>query len=96
MKNLERIMTRDAITQMLADAGINRETLYVMINEVIDEKIEKITSRVLHDRTGIDEVVKNVVRRELSSQVNAAVRGSLRSTCITITHDKINMGDVAE
>jgi len=27
MGNLERVATRDAITQMLADAGINRETI---------------------------------------------------------------------
>ena len=88
MKNIEKIMTRDAIAQLLADNGINRETIVQMVRDSIDEKVEKAVRVVLHDRgTNVDYLVENEIKRSLSDTIGQAVRRSLSSTFISISHN---------
>lgn len=93
MKNIEKIMLRDAISQMLADNGIDRETLLKMVNDIVAEKVEKALARVLHDKeANIDQIAENVVRRSLEQQVISAVRRAVSATSISIEHRKVNLG----
>jgi len=88
MKNIEKIMTRDAIAQLLADNGINRETIVQMVRDSIDEKVEKAVRVVLHDRgTNVDYLVEKEIKKSLTDTIDLAVRRSLRSTFISISHD---------
>lgn len=41
---VEQIELRKILSQMLADNGINRETLKEMVNEVLEEKVERAVS----------------------------------------------------
>lgn len=86
MKNIEKIMTRDAIAQLLADNGVNRETIVQMVQKSIDEKVEKAVRRVLHD-TNLDYLVEKQVKKSLVDVIDQAVRRSLGSTSISIYHN---------
>lgn len=77
MKDPELMMYRVAIGQILADAGINRETIKEMLSATIDEKVEKQLGNVVAEkcrtlnykpefRSALQEVVKDQVHREMS------------------------------
>jgi len=92
MKNIEKIMTRDAIAQLLADNGINRETIVDMVRESIDEKVEKAISRVLHDKNvDFDRLVSKSIKQEMQDDICAAVRRALGRVSISISHDPVNL-----
>lgn len=89
MGNLEKIMMRDAITQMLADNGINRETLVEMTKEKIGEKVEKSMAKVLHDLNTnyeilVREEIGKTLRLELREVVRASVRDALHNVVISV------------
>lgn len=65
---VEQIELRKILSQMLADNGINRETLKDMVNEVLDEKVEKAIRQVISESniTGIvngkiDKISRRVI-----------------------------------
>lgn len=97
MGNIERIMLRDAISQMLADNGINRETLVEMVKENIGEKVEKATAKVLHDcQVNYDSIVREEVNRtirmEVRECVRETVREALRNTMVSVITKDAHLG----
>jgi|GEM_PF-2368888 len=49
---VEEIELRKILNQMLADVGINRETLKEMVKEILNEKIKKAIEQALCETTG--------------------------------------------
>ena len=85
---IEQIELRKILTQMLADNGINRETIVDFVKEVMDEKIDKTIKLILgdHGRTvfedKVDDLVDKEVKRYIDKELSAAARAAVR--------DKIN------
>lgn len=73
---VEQIELRKILSQMLADNGINRETLREMVNEILDEKVEKAVIQVLKEGNikgivegKIDNISRGVIQREVENKV---------------------------
>lgn len=84
---VEQIELRKILSQMLADNGINRETLKGMVNEILDEKVEKAVSQVLKEGNikGIVEgKIDNFSRRVIQREVELKVRRVLDCTSLSI------------
>lgn len=85
---IEQIELRKILTQMLADNGINRETIVDFVKEVMDEKIDKTIKQILGDNGGtvfedkVDDLVDKEVKRYIDKELSAAARAAVR--------DKIN------
>ena len=85
---IEQIELRKILTQMLADNGINRETITDFVKEIMDEKIEKTIKQILGDNGGsvfedkVDNFVDKEVKRYIDKELSAAARQAVR--------DKIN------
>lgn len=84
---VEQIELRKILSQMLADNGINRETLKEMVNAILDEKVEKAVSQVLKEGNikGIVEgKIDNISRRVIQREVENKVRRVLDCTSLSI------------
>ena len=99
---IEQIELRKILTQMLADNGINRETITDFVKEVMDEKIDKTIKQILGDNGGqvfedkvdvlVDKEVKRYIEKELSAAARAAVRDKINGyfTNVSVT---VNLRD---
>lgn len=84
---VEQIELRKILSQMLADNGVNRESLKDMVNEVLDEKIEKAVRQVINESnvTGIvNGKVDKISRRVIEDEVTNKVRRVLNCTSLSI------------
>lgn len=84
---VEQIELRKILSQMLADNGINREALKDMVNEILDEKIEKAVRQVINESnvTGIvNGKVDKISRRVIEDEVTNKVRRVLDCTFLSI------------
>ena len=45
---VEQIELRKILTQMLADNGINRETIKGFVEEIVSEKVDRAIDRIIH------------------------------------------------
>ena len=84
---VEQIELRKILSQMLADNGINRESLKGMVNEVLNEKIEKAVRQVINESnvTGIvNGKVDRISRRVIEDEVTNKVRRVLNCTSLSI------------
>lgn len=84
---VEQIELRKILSQMLADNGINREALKDMVNEILDEKIEKAVRQVINESnvTGIvNGKVDKISRRVIEDEVTNKVRRVLNCTSLSI------------
>lgn len=83
---VEQIELRKILTQMLADNGINRETIKDFVKEIINEKIEKSIDTIVAQTSGVDLDKKTAYRidryidNEISSVVRQCVREQVRDT----------------
>lgn len=59
---VEEIELRKILTQMLADNGINRETIADMTREIISEKVDKSVSNVVNHQTNMDNLIQRSCR----------------------------------
>lgn len=88
---IEQIELRKILTQMLADNGINRETIVPFVQEIVNEKVEKAVERVMHDKD-IESMVHtastSIIRQTITQEVERRVRKILNCTTICITHKK--------
>lgn len=84
---VEQIELRKILSQMLADNGINRETLKEMVNEVLEEKVEKAIRRVINE-SNVEGIVNGKVdkisRRVIEEEVTNKVRRVLNCTSLSI------------
>ncbi len=84
---IEQIELRKMLAQMLADNGINRETIVGFVKEIVEEKVEKAIYRTVHE-VDIDGMVRGTVRettkRALQEEVSKKVRATLSSVSISL------------
>ena len=84
---VEQIEIRRILNQMLADNGINRETIKDIIKECIDERVEKAMMtlinqsdkefEVLPDR--IQKAMDKLLREEISNRARIAINEQVRA-----------------
>ena len=53
---VEQIELRKILTQMLADNGINRETIKGFVEEIVSEKVDRAIDRIIHE-TNMDSLI---------------------------------------
>ena len=89
---IEQIELRKMLTQMLADNGINRETIVDFVKSIVEEKVEKAIYRTVHE-VDIDGMVRGTVRettkRALQEEVSKKVRATLSSVSISLECHKV-------
>ena len=81
---IEQIEVRRLISQMLADNGINRETIMPFVKEVINEKVDVAAKRIAEE-TNLFDMVKNIIRQEIAEAVRAEVRTKVRECFSSIS-----------
>ena len=70
---VEQIELRKILTQMLADNGINRETILDFTKSILEEKIDKAV-QIAFNGTNIDNRVQYAIDSELKSAVRDKTR----------------------
>lgn len=80
---VEQIELRKILTQMLADNGINRETIVPFVKDIIDQKVDAAIDRVIN-QTNLDEAVRKEVQKTISNQIGSAVRDKINRTFSTV------------
>ena len=62
MLSLTQIELRKVISQELADAGINRNTLVDMVCKAVDDKVQKKVDELFNSsKDGIENKIQNIV-----------------------------------
>lgn len=94
---VEQIELRKILTQMLADNGINRETIKGFVEEIVSEKVDRAIDRIIHE-TNMDSFiarqVQDTIRTTISDEVRWNVRRVLGSVSISIeTHGSFRGGE---
>lgn len=94
---VEQIELRKILTQMLADNGINRETIKGFVEEIVSEKVDRAIDRIIHE-TNMDSfiarMVQDTIRTTISDEVRWNVRRVLGSVSISIeTHGSFRDGE---
>ena len=94
---VEQIELRKILTQMLADNGINRETIKGFVEEIVSEKVDRASDRIIHE-TNMDSLiarmVQDTIRTTISDEVRWNVRRVLGSVSISIeTHGSFRGGE---
>lgn len=94
---VEQIELRKILTQMLADNGINRETIKGFVEEIVSEKVDRAIDRIIHE-TNMDSLiarqVQDTIRTTISNEVRWNVRRVLGSVSISIeTHGSFRGGE---
>lgn len=94
---VEQIELRKILTQMLADNGINRETIKGFVEEIVSEKVDRAIDRIIHE-TNMDSLiarmVQDTIRTTISDEVRWNVRQVLGSVSISIeTHGSFRGGE---
>lgn len=78
----EKRELRLQISQLLADAGINQETLKELAREELEKKSERAIKQVVENR--VKEMLPNMLRREIQSNLYSAVRGEIQNRIIQV------------
>ena len=86
---IEQIELRKLLTQMLADNGINRETIIPFVREVIAEKTDSAAKRIANE-TNLDAMVRSIIKKEIIDAVHAEVRDRVRQ-CFSSINVSIDM-----
>lgn len=94
---VEQIELRKILTQMLADNGINRETIKGFVEEIVSEKVDRAIDRIIHEinmDSLIARQVQDTIRTTISDEVRWNVRRVLGSVSISIeTHGSFRGGE---
>ena len=77
---VEQIELRKILTQMLADNGINRETLKDLVKEIIEEKVDKSINTIIAQTStiGIDKAIKNKIDQYIDNEIANVVKVVIR------------------
>ena len=67
---VEEMALRSEIRQMLNEAGFNKESLKVMVKEVLNEEIKKAIKQGINE-TNIDGYVKSVAKSMIKDSINS-------------------------
>ena len=63
---VEQIELRKILTQMLADNGINRETIKGFVEEIVSEKVDRAIDRIIHE-TNMDSLVRTTIQNTITA-----------------------------
>lgn len=82
---VEQIEIRKILNQMLADNGINRETIKDIIKDCIDERVDKALKHLENKSDGdfinmddrIQQAIDKLVKQEVERQAKEAVRAKV-------------------
>ena len=80
---IEEIELRKLLTQMLADNGINRETITDFVKDAISDKIDKAIKNVIHT-TNLDDTVRYYIKQEIYNSLTHEVRNRVRDVFANI------------
>lgn len=83
---IEQIEIRKILNQMLADNGINRETIKDIIKECLDERVDKALKHLENKSDGdfanmdgrIQGAIDKFVKQELEKQARDAIRDKVK------------------
>lgn len=84
---IEQIELRKLLTQMLADNGINRETILDFTKSVIDEKVNASLNRIINEKNmdaQIDRIINDEIRSCVRSEVSSKVYQAFKDIHVTI------------
>lgn len=81
---VEQIELRKILTQMLADNGINRDTILPFVKDIISEKIDKAAKQIAAE-TNLDKMVQDIIKREIGEAVRSEVRDMVRQCFSSIS-----------
>lgn len=92
---VEQIEIRKILNQMLADNGINRETIKDIIKECIGERVDKALKHLENQSDGnfanidgrIQGAIDKFVKQELEKQARDAIRDKVKHIFSTIIVD---------
>lgn len=70
---VEQIELRKILTQMLADNGINRETIKGFVEEIVSEKVDRAIDRIIHE-TNMDSLIARMVQDTIRTTISDEVR----------------------
>lgn len=105
---IEEIEIRRILNQMLADNGINRETIKDIIKECIDERVEKAIKNLLNQSKGsfdslpvriqaaIDKLVYQSIEREARTAVSDKVRSIFSKIVVNVELNNVKKNEVTE
>ena len=74
---VEQIELRKILTQMLADNGINRETIKGFVEEIVSEKVDRAIDRIIHE-TNMDSLIARQVQDTIRTTISDEVRWNVR------------------
>lgn len=89
---VEQIEIRKILTQMLADAGINRETLKDLVKQILNEKIDQAIKTAEH-QTNLNAKIDRLWAEYLHNGIERAAKAAIvdKINCyfkdITVTLD---------
>lgn len=81
---IEQIELRKLLSQMLADNGVNRETIVPMVRDAIQEKMDKAAKRIAEE-TNLDDMVRHIIEREIADAVCSEVRAKVKNCFSSIS-----------
>lgn len=105
---IEEIEIRRILNQMLADNGINRETIKDIIKECIDERVEKAIRNLLNQADGsfdslptriqcaIDRLVYQSVEKEARMVISDKVRSIFSKIVVNVELNNVNKNEVTD
>ena len=77
----EKRELRLQISQLLADAGINQETLKELAREELEKKSERAIEQVIENRM---KEILSMLRREIQSNLYSAVKNEIQNRIIQV------------
>lgn len=85
---VEEIELRKILSQMLADNGIDRNTISGYVRAIINEKVDRAIEQVISHEINIDCIINNTIREEakkaIKDKVDEAARDKLKSMWLSI------------
>ena len=85
---VEQIELRKILTQMLADNGINRDTILGFVKEIGNEKVDKAVEQAISHEINMDYIINNTVKEEtkkvIKNKVEEVARDKLKSMWLSI------------
>lgn len=82
---VEQIELRKILTQMLADNGINRETIKGFVEEIVSEKVDRAIDRIIHE-TNMDSLIARQVQDTIRTTISDEVRWNVRRVLGSVWH----------
>lgn len=87
----EEIMIRSEIRQMLNEAGLNRESLREIVQDAINDIVEKKIDEAVHKYGGLDGRISKELREKLrytvQDEVKEAIRNRIKYVGLRVTVD---------